>query len=45
MIGIPDMCGEPMKFEVLIAVGILFLAGLLLDKIGRIVHVPRVYPC
>ena len=28
--------------EVLIAVGILFLAGLLLDKIGRIVHVPRV---
>lgn len=28
--------------EILIAVGILFLAGLLLDKIGRIVHVPRV---
>ncbi|MCY0096674.1 cation:proton antiporter [Hoeflea ulvae] len=28
--------------EVLIAIGILFLAGLALDKIGRIVHVPRV---
>jgi Kef-type K+ transport system membrane component KefB len=28
--------------EVLVAIGILFLAGLLLDKIGRIVHVPRV---
>jgi len=28
--------------EVLIAIGILFLAGLLLDKVGRIVHVPRV---
>ncbi|MCO6406670.1 cation:proton antiporter [Hoeflea alexandrii] len=28
--------------EILIAVGILFLAGLLLDKVGRIVHVPRV---
>lgn len=28
--------------EVLIAVGVLFLAGLLLDKVGRIVHVPRV---
>ena len=28
--------------EVLVAIGILFLAGLLLDKVGRIVHVPRV---
>ncbi|KJS10101.1 MAG: sodium:proton antiporter, partial [Hoeflea sp. BRH_c9] len=28
--------------EMLIAIGILFLAGLLLDKVGRIVHVPRV---
>lgn len=28
--------------EVLVAIGILFLAGLLLDKLGRIVHVPRV---
>lgn len=28
--------------EVLVTIGILFLAGLLLDKIGRIVHVPRV---
>ncbi|MGJ8571515.1 MAG: cation:proton antiporter [Hoeflea sp.] len=28
--------------EVLVAIGILFLAALLLDKIGRIVHVPRV---